>query len=205
MWSWPIPYNPPRYGGPPIRTRLRRSLRKQNAKNFASRSTGEASTEASESLCKSKFTLFTRHLENCGRTHKKAQPWGISRGWAFLVYGEDAFPFILLFALTQSDAQSLLAPPADAQGLLALPADAQGLLALPADARRLFALPADAQSLLAPPADAQRLLALPARSTPAKCGEFALLHMRALQMSVKMLVKQKDPALGTPKTGPCCL
>ena len=165
MWSWPIPYNPPRYGGPPIRTRLRRSLRKQNAKNFASRSTGEASTEASESLCKSKFTLFTRHLENCGRTHKKAQPWGISRGWAFLVYGEDAFPFILLFALTQSDAQSLLAPPADAQ----------------------------------------RLLALPARSTPAKCGEFALLHMRALQMSVKMLVKQKDPALGTPKTGPCCL
>ncbi len=34
--------------------------------------------------------------------HKRAQPWENSRGWAFLVYREDAFPFILSVGLSQS-------------------------------------------------------------------------------------------------------
>ena len=49
-------------------SRLWRSLQKQNARRLLSAPQGK---------------------------HKRAQPWENSRGWAFLVYREDAFPSIL--------------------------------------------------------------------------------------------------------------
>ena len=65
---------------------------------------------------------------NVSHNPKRAQPWENSRGLALLVYREDPFPFILLFALTQSGTQCLsrtsgwhtmppFAPTADAQRL----------------------------------------------------------------------------------------
>ena len=61
-----------------------------------------SSTEASESLCKSKREKIHPFHTTSGKPRQNTQEGptlGNSRGWALLVYGEDAFPFILLFPI----------------------------------------------------------------------------------------------------------